>query len=140
MIRILVSAFAISFVASSALAEDVARYSIEKTVDGYVRMDKQTGVMSICKEADGQLVCRLATDERDAYEGAITALAKRVETVENRLAALETVPLKQPNALPSDEEFDKTLSMMERFFRQFMGVVKEFKDEEGNPGASPQKT
>ena len=140
MIRMLISVLAVAFMTGSVLAEDVSRYSIEKTADGYVRMDKQTGVMSICKEADGQLVCRLAADERDAYEGAITSLTKRVETVENRLAVLEAIPLKQPNALPSDEEFDKTLSMMERFFRHFMGVVKEFKDEEGTPGASPNKT
>jgi hypothetical protein len=38
--------------------------------------------------------------------------------------------------MPSEEEFDKTLSMMERFMRRFMGVVKELEGDE----AKPQKT
>ncbi len=140
MYRMLFSAMALSFASLPALAGDAARYTLEKTLEGYVRMDTQTGVMSICKEQAEQLVCRLAADERDAYEGAINALAKRVEAVESRIAALEATSLKRPEALPSQEEFDKTLSMMERFLRRFMGVVEEFKGKEAPPGTTPQKT
>ncbi len=140
MHRMLFPAIALSVMALPALAEEAARYTLEKTAEGYVRMDTQTGVMSICKEQAEQLVCRLAADERDAYEGTINALAKRVEAVESRIAALEATSLKRPEALPSQEEFDKTLSMMERFLRRFMGVVEEFKGKEATPGTTPQKT
>lgn len=117
----------------SALAEDIVRYSLEKTADGYVRMDKQSGEMSVCKEAEGQLVCRLAADERNAYETTSASLAKRVEALERKVAALESGSSKSLNVLPSDEEFDKTLSMMERFMRRFMGVVKDLEGGEDNP-------
>jgi hypothetical protein len=122
----------LSLFALPALAEDSVRYSLEKTADGYIRMDKQSGQMSVCKEADGQLICRLAADERDAYEST-TALAKRLDALEQKVAALENGSPKPLNALPSEEEFDKTLSMMERFMRRFMGVVKEFDGQEGGP-------
>ena len=136
MKRILAPAFIASFLTFPVLAEDINRYSLEKTADGYVRMDKQSGEMSICKEAGGQLVCRLAADERAAYEATTTGLAKRLDIQEQKVTALEGGGIKLTDALPSDEEFDKTLSMMERFMRRFMGVVKELEGEE----AIPQKT
>ena len=136
MQRAIASSLIISLFSFPAFAEDAVRYSLEKTADGYVRMDKQSGEMSVCKEADGQLVCRLAADERNAYETTTTALAKRLDALEQKVTALEGGSSKSLNALPSDEEFDKTLSMMERFMRRFMGVVKELEGDE----AKPQKT
>jgi hypothetical protein len=38
--------------------------------------------------------------------------------------------------LPSDEEVDKGLDMMEKFFNRFMGIVKEWEKDE----AQPQRT
>jgi ABC-type phosphate transport system auxiliary subunit len=136
MKRALISLVALLIVPAAALSQDTVRYALEKTADGYVRMDKSTGEMSICKEASGQLVCRLAADERAAYDGTLTDLAKRVEVLEQKLAALEGAAPKQQNVLPSEQEFDKTLSMMERFMRRFMGVVRELEDDP----SLPQKT
>jgi hypothetical protein len=133
MQRMISTSLLLSLFAFPALAEDSARYSLEKTAGGYVRMDRQTGEMSACKEADGQLVCRLAADERDAYETSSAVLAKRLDALERKVAALEGAGPKPLNALPSEEEFDNTLSMMERFVRRFMGVVKEFDGQEGGP-------
>jgi hypothetical protein len=133
MQRLIASSLMFSLFAIPALAEDTVRYSLEKTADGYVRMDRQSGEMSVCKETDGQLVCRLAADERAAYETSAAALAKRLDALEQKVAALEGGSAKSLSALPSEEEFDKTLSMMERFFRRFMGVVKEFDGQEGGP-------
>ena len=96
-------------------------------------MDRQSGEISVCKETVGQLVCRLAADERAAYENSTAALAKRLDALEQKVAALEGNTAKRLNALPSEEEFDKTLSMMERFLRRFMGVVRELEGDEGGP-------
>jgi hypothetical protein len=136
MKRASISLFAILIVPQAALSQDTVRYELEKTSDGYVRMDKSTGEMSICKEANGQLVCRIAADERATYDENLASLTKRVEALEQKLATSDGSLPKSQNAMPSEEEFDKTLSMMERFMRRFMGVVREF---EGDP-ALPQKT
>jgi hypothetical protein len=121
---------------AAALSQETVQYELEKTANGYVRMNKATGEMSICKEAEGQLICRIAADERAAYDGSLEDLAKRVEALEQKLAVLEGTAPKSQNMLPTEEEFDKTLSMMERFMRRFMGVVREFEDDP----ALPQKT
>ena len=49
--------------------------------------------------------------------------------LENSLAA------KFERSLPTEEEFEKTMSYMERFFRGFIGIVKEL--DEDNSGKNP---
>lgn len=125
-----------------AQAQDTARYRIEKTDDGYVRMDTDTGAMSICKERGEQLVCNLAADARAAYDEDVAALRKRVDALEHRLAALEkSAEPRVSSALPSNEEIDKTLGIMERFFRRFMDMAKDLdKDEGAKPDAAPPQS
>ncbi|MGB3500208.1 MAG: hypothetical protein WBA44_01185 [Mesorhizobium sp.] len=145
MSRAAVSAVAMIILAAgaghSALAQESDRYSIERTDTGYVRMDRQTGEMSICNETRGELVCRLAADDRDAYEGEIDRLAGRLDAVEKRLAALEQSP---PSAgeLPSDETVDRSISIMERFFRSFFGIMRDLEKEQGQetPATPPART
>lgn len=56
-----------------------ARYALERTADGFVRLDRQTGAMSYCRiEGAAGLVCRLAADERVAYENKISALTDQI--------------------------------------------------------------
>jgi hypothetical protein len=61
------------------------RFTLEKTGNGFVRMDTETGEMSICTEREGQLVCRLAADERRAFEETLSDLSDRVAALEQRL-------------------------------------------------------
>ncbi|MCK5748272.1 MAG: hypothetical protein KAH44_18790, partial [Oricola sp.] len=63
--------------AAPASAEN-GRYVMEKTGEGYVRMDTASGEMSICTEKNGQLVCKLAADERAAFQDALDRLEERV--------------------------------------------------------------
>jgi hypothetical protein len=96
------------------------RFRLEKSATGVVRLDTQTGAMTLCREENGNLVCRMAADERAAYEAELDQLEKRVTALEERL---KTAP---PRSLPSDEEVDRSLSIMERFFRRFLAIIEEF--------------
>jgi hypothetical protein len=58
----------------------------------------------------------------------IAALEARIAALESRLAGLEGGGLPAAG-LPSDEEFERGLGYMERFFRSFIGIVREFEDE-----------
>jgi len=135
----------LAFAAAPAAAQDEGRYRLEKTPDGYVRMDTQTGEMSLCEMRGGQLVCKLAADERSALQDEIDRLSTRLGGLEERLAKVEESPILKPeNLLPSEEEFQRSLGMMEQFFRKFMGIVKdmdkELGDGEGKETTPPQKT
>lgn len=118
-------------------AQESERYRLEKTEQGYVRMDTRTGEMSVCEERGGQLVCRVAADERSALQDEIDRLNGAVTALEQRVTALEKAPAVP--GLPTEEEFDKTLGYMERFFRGFMDIVKDFEKDEQAP-STEQKT
>lgn len=124
--------------AAPALAEDtdVARFALEKTDGGFVRLDRKTGALTLCQENDGTLTCRMAADERAAYEEDLARLEKRVEALEKSLSTGR--PLANAEPLPSDEEVERSIGIMERFMRSFFGLVEEFKQQE--EGGTPDKT
>jgi hypothetical protein len=122
-----------------AFAADGERYTLEKSASGYVRMDTQTGEMSICEERSGQLVCKLAADERSAYGSDVERLQADLEALETRVQALEnSLTAKFEKSLPTEEEFEKTMSYMERFFRSFIGIVKDLDKEESGEKPTPE--
>lgn len=140
----LISPFLLAALLGSASATEPDRYRLEKTPDGYVRMDTRTGAMSICQEKWGELVCKMAADERTAVQDEIErlqsdlkALEDRLGTVkalEDRVAKLESsLTAKIEQSLPTEEDFNKTMSYMERFFRSFMAIVKDFESEDSKP-------
>ena len=113
------------------------RFALDRVDNGVVRLDTRTGAMSLCQEKDGDLVCRMAADERAAYEEQLERLEKRVASLETRMASNgpNLTPPREP--LPSDAEVDRSIGIMERFMRSFFGLVEEFKskDHEGTPTA-----
>lgn len=118
----------LGLIAGATLAsaqESETRYTLEKTPDGYVRMDSRTGEMSICTEQSGQLVCKLAADERSAFQDELDRIIGRLDEVEKRLAAVEREPSAPDAGLPTEEQFEQTLTFMERFFRRFIDVAKD---------------
>lgn len=140
--HILIPAALVSIVAASAQSEETERYRLEKSATGYVRMDTQTGAMSLCEERSGQLVCKMAADERSAFQDEIDRLQTSVKALDDRVAKLEnSLSARVESSLPSEEDFNKTMSYMERFMRGVMGIVKDMNKDSGD-GAKPdpQKT
>lgn len=115
--------------AAPAAAQDAERYRMERTEDGFVRMDLATGQMSVCRERGVELVCRAAVDEREAYHREIGDLETRLERLEERVAELERPGSQPQSSVPSEQDFEQTLNHMERFFRRFLGLVREFEEE-----------
>jgi hypothetical protein len=93
---IVASAFLVSVLPHAAAGQDTERYTLERSGNGYVRMDRKTGEMSICEERSGQLVCRLAADERSALQDEVDRLQDRLSGLEKRIVELETTS--RPNA------------------------------------------
>jgi hypothetical protein len=120
-------------------AED--RYRLERTQNGYVRMDTQTGEMSICEERSNELICRRATEQGGgASKDEIDRLQSKLDAIETRVAKLEARPAVPEALLPSEQQFDKSMDYMERFFHRFMGIMKDFGKDKTGPEAQPQKT
>jgi cell division protein FtsB len=123
-------------IGSPSMAQDTERYQIERTEDGYVRLDTTTGKMTLCRERAEQLVCTVAAEERAAYDRDIDALQDRVDTLEDRISALEDG--RSAADLPDDQEFERTMGYMEKFMRRFMGIAKDLERDFGTEPAEPQ--
>ena len=125
---------------ATAAGAQEGRYRMERTEGGFIRLDTASGDVSLCKETDGQITCRMAADERAAFEKELDLLTERVEALEKaQNSALSDI---KPR-LPTDEEIDRTMSIMERMMQRFMGIVKNLEGdgEEPSPeGALPQRT
>lgn len=113
------------------------RFTMEKTENGFVRMDTLTGEMSICTEKSGQLVCRLSADERRAFEQTLSELSARVAALEQRLDAF--APPAGPNEIPDEAELDHAIGVMEKMMRRFFGMVEELQKEfDDKPPVPPE--
>lgn len=106
------------------------RYRLERTEHGFIRLDQQTGAVSSCREEATGLVCRLAADERTAWEQELDMLAKRVAALEARVGRPE-------DQVPPEAEIERSLSIMERFMRRFMNLIEEFR---GHEAPQPDRT
>ena len=138
--RIFIMALYLPLAFATAAGAQEGRYRMERTEGGFIRLDTASGDVSLCKETDGQITCRMAADERAAFEKELGLLTERVEALEK---AQNSGPSDIKPRLPTDEEIDRTMSIMERMMQRFMGIVKNLEGdgEEPSPeGALPQRT
>ena len=126
------------FVPAQAFAQqsDSGRYTMERTGEGFVRLHTVTGEMSICTEKSGQLVCRIAADERRAFEDSLSDLSARVAELEKRLDALAPGT---EGGMPDDAELDRAIGAMEKMMRRFFGMVEDLRKEFDDPSVSPRE-
>jgi hypothetical protein len=119
--RLVVAAVLISL-ASPALAEDAApgRFAMTPTANGFLRLDKRTGAVSLCVVKNDAVECRAAADDREALNAEIDRLAaKNAELEAGRR------PYSPLNALPSREDMGRALDYAEDFMWRMMRVMRE---------------
>ena len=130
IIALVISLFVVC--ASAAQAKD--RYSLTKLSDGTVRIDHRTGAISYCREQEGDLVCSLAAEERQAWIKETEDLTNRLNELEKRIAIIEANPPKSETQSKvvnpeKERELDKAIEFMEKSVRRFADVFDELKKE-----------
>ncbi|MEM9734302.1 MAG: hypothetical protein AAF903_12585 [Pseudomonadota bacterium] len=120
-------------IAPAAMAESVApdeRYSVVKTEKGSIRVDRQTGAISYCREAAGSMVCSMAADERQAWRDEMERMAARIDSLEAKLASTTPLPLQNaPTATKgTDDGLDKAMDKVEGLMRRMIDVAKDAKE------------
>jgi cell division protein FtsB len=130
--RLLVFVAALSLSAvTSALAQpaplnDNWRFRMQKVDEGFLRLDAQTGQVSLCRSREGGWTCETVADDRAALEAEIKRLNDRVVSLERQVK--EQAPPNQFR-VPSDAELDQMMSFFERVMKRFRGVVENLKKE-----------
>lgn len=130
MRRLVTTAALFGVLAFSANAQE-GRFQLERSGDGFLRLDRQTGEISRCTDQDGQAVCRTSADERATLIGEIERLDEKVDALELRIAALEAGQPSASGKMPSEQEFEQSLGFMERFVRRFFGIIQDLEKQFG---------
>jgi hypothetical protein len=110
-------------VTGPALAQTTGRFSFQPVDGGTMRLDTETGHVSLCTGAGSQLVCRSVADDRAALDDEINRLKRENDSLRQAVAKGGTSPRL---SLPSDEDIDKAMGLFEKMMRRMM---RTFKDE-----------
>lgn len=135
MLRCFLACLLVVLIPAPGFSEDAVpgRYQLKEMDGGVVRLDTATGDLAFCKDKDGMPDCAALKDVSSKEE--IDALKARITRLESQMADLKPGPAK----LPSDEEVDRSLSIMQKFMRSFFGMVEEFDRKNNESNTLPQK-
>ena len=122
------------------------RFTMQPADGGVLRMDTQTGALSMCRQTSGSWNCSMLPDDRTAISAEIERLkAENAELKSSvkRLEEMAGVPppgtddgKRFPGAqLPTEEDVDKAMSYVQRMLKKFKEKLKEL--EETDP---PKRT
>jgi len=139
--RLLFSAIALALLIGAAPDADQisGRYRMTPAEGGaFLRLDTQTGAMSVCQRKDGRWACEAVPDERRALETEIDRLKSEVKRLEELLALPDpgTPDGKRAQrsgpklSLPSEEDLDRAMDYAQRMMRKFKERMREFRDSD----------
>ena len=120
---------AISFPAQAQEPIAAGRFSLVPVENGALRLDTQTGEVSLCAEAAGGLACRAVPVERSQPADDPAEYSDRIAALEARIAALEAEAATRGPALSDTEAMDRVADLAEQAMRRFFGVVRDLRRE-----------
>jgi hypothetical protein len=120
------------------------RYKLTPVEGGaFLRLDTQTGVVSVCQRKDANWACAAVPDDRRALESEIGRLAtenKELQGSVKRLEELLALPdpegtdkraLRGPKIqLPSEADVDWAMDYVQRMMRKFKDRMRDFKNDD----------
>jgi hypothetical protein len=125
-----------------AFADDTApdsqggRYIFNKQADGFVRLDSQTGEVSLCSQKTVGWACEAAPEDRALLENEIARLRSENAALKKDILArglplptgIMPEPLAQNDAptlhLPSDADVDRMVAFVGHVWHRFVEVVE----------------
>lgn len=128
-------------VVTEPLVDD--QYHIVQIADGILRIDRQSGEITECRDDGNGWICRLSADDRQAYEAEINRLDLEIGRLEGEVSRLanalneeanpdlsETDPsMRERLDLPTDEELDAVMDTAEEAMRRFFGIVQGLRED-----------
>lgn len=131
--------------AQSTGAQSTGRFAMHPAEGGMVRLDTETGAVSICKGPAGNWTCEAAADDRVAFEKEIARLGRENDELRSAVKRLEqmaglppeTAPGKPadkaPYGLPGPEDVDRAMSYLNSMLKKFREKLRELEGIDGKP-------
>ncbi len=108
-------------------ADPQHRYSFRPVEDGIMRLDATTGAVSICTRDRGDYLCRAVPDDRRAMDDEIARLTQENADLRGRAGPGRLGQLRDgaKTLLPSEQEVDQALGLLERTIRRVIRTLRE---------------
>jgi len=135
---------------SAAVAQETGRYRMSPVEDGFVRLDTETGAMSLCAKKDQSWSCTAMADDQAELSQRIEQLEAENKALREENQRLEDVfglgdkraeggpaPSEPPAGsfkLPSEEDIDKGFDYLDRMLKKFRDRMKKLEDPDGPEG------
>lgn len=115
----------------TSAAEDAGRYVLQRTTDGFIRLDTATGDTAHCSLKQAAWRCD-SLDGGTALRQELQRLSDENKRLKARIETLETSKAAQAprSSLPSEAEFSRIMDFMEMAMRRFMEFARDLKGEQ----------
>lgn len=120
------------------------RFTMTPTEDGFLRLDSQTGSVSVCSRKDGNWGCSVVADDRIALQDKIDKLSKENSELRAQVKELEEfidseIPGNAESSkekpglqLPNEEDVDKALGFIENLLKRFKDMAERLKEDDSS--------
>jgi hypothetical protein len=116
-------------VATVSGAEVAGRYVLERVEQGFLRLDSETGAMTLCSAKAGMWECQAIRDQGLDLTAEIGRLKAENDRLKARVAELEKVG--GTIKLPSDQEVDRMMDIFGKMFDRFLDFAREMDGKSG---------
>ncbi len=106
------------------------RFAMTPSGEGFLRLDTQTGAVSLCTIVNAMPQCRSGPDERAALEAEIQRLATENTLLKQKVEAAGSAQ-DPATKLPDKATIDRAFDIAEQFMRRMMQLFKT--EDTGDP-------
>lgn len=140
-------------------ADAPGRYSMTQTDDGFIRLDTQTGAMSMCSGKGSEWACKALPDDQKSLQEKIARLEEENRELKAENHRLEDVMGLNPGApsngdanpavpgapdtpnsglkLPTPKDIDQAFDYFEGMMKKFRDRMKKLEQDENGGGSVP---
>ncbi len=117
-------------------AGSAGRFTMNPVDGGVLRLDTETGALSMCKQVSGSWTCTMLPDDRTAVDAELARLKRENEDMKasvKRLEELAGLPddgKRGKAQLPTEEDIDKAMNYVQRMLKKFKEKLKELEDSD----------
>ena len=117
-------------------AGEPGRYMMEQTQDGYIRLDTQTGVMSLCQRKNAGWTCEVIPDDRVALEEELHRLDDELKSLREQAARMSDrgegenrVVIELPSKKDILNGVERAGEFMDDVMDRFQAMMRAMKEE-----------
>jgi len=121
---------------------EAGRNILKKVEDGFLRVERESGATSLCRQRDARWVCEAVADDRVALEEEVDRLvrengelAREIGRLKERIARLEGGSVSRSDDeqplfdVPTNKDVDRAMESFDKMMRRLLDTMKELRED-----------